>query len=507
MKYIVAHDLGTSGNKATLFTTEGKLVKAITHRYNTNYFNGNWAEQNPLDWWQAVCKSTKALLKDTNIDKVEAVSFSGQMMGCVCVDSNGEILRNAIIWADQRSVKEAEELRNKMDEKEFYYIAGHRISPSYSIEKLMWIKNNEPEVFKKVYKMLQAKDYIIYKLTGRFVTDYSDASGTNAFDLNSFQWNKKILSNAGIPEDMLPELYPSTEIIGEIDEQVSEECGLPVGTKVVLGGGDGVCASVGAASIEEGITYNYLGSSSWISLTSKKPIYDEQMRIFNWAHIVPGYIAPTGTMQAAGNSFSWIKETIGDYEDFMAEKNNTDVYEMINNKIKESSIGANNLLFLPYILGERSPRWNENARGSFIGLKMEHNKKDLYRAVVEGVFYNLAIILEIFKEQVEINEINVIGGLAQGDIQRRMMADIYGVDICKLNYLEEATSMGAAVTAGVAIGELSGFEDIHKFIFKEDKISPIRENQLAYKRMKEIFEDSYNALIKVYDSLALENQM
>lgn len=502
MKYIVAHDLGTSGNKATLFTTDGKLVKSKTYSYDTHFFNGNWAEQNPLDWWKAVCKSTKELLKDVNADEVKAVSFSGQMMGCVCVDSEGTVLRDAIIWADQRSVKEAEELKSKIDMEEFYHITGHRISPSYSIEKLMWIKNNEPEVFNKTYKMLQAKDYIVYRLTGNFATDYSDASGTNAFDLNDFKWSDKILAAANINKNLLPKACPSTEIMGEINKEVSEECGLPVGTKVVIGGGDGMCASVGAGSVKEGVVYNYLGSSSWIALTTKKPIYDKQMRTFNWAHIVPGYISPCGTMQAAGNSFSWIKQTIGDYEKLMAEKDDLDVYELINSEIEKSKIGANNLLFLPYILGERSPRWNENAKGAFIGLKMEHSKKDMYRAVIEGIFYNLSIILDIFKEHIKIDEINVIGGLAQGSVQRQIMADIYDVSINKLNYLEEATSMGAAVTAGVAIGELKGFEEIDKFIAKEDVISPNKENQLVYDKLKKLFNESYEALINVYDGLA-----
>jgi len=184
-RYLLAHDLGTSGNKATLFTTEGEMLKSKVHSYDTNYFRGNWAEQNPVDWWNAVCATTKEIMQGIDPRNVVAVSFSGQMMGCLCVDKNGTPLRESIIWADQRSTKEADFIRNKMGDERFYGITGHRISPSYGIEKLMWIKNNQPSIYKDTYKILNAKDYIIYKLTDRFVTDYSDATGTCAMNLNS----------------------------------------------------------------------------------------------------------------------------------------------------------------------------------------------------------------------------------------------------------------------------------------------------------------------------------
>ena len=234
--YLIAHDLGTTGNKATLFSDEGKLIRSITYSYNTHFFNGNWAEQNPLDWWKAVCETNKQLLKGIDKNKVAALAFSGQMMGCVCVDSNGELLRDAIIWADQRSVAEEINIKGKIDELEFYNITGHRISASYSIEKLMWIRNNEPDIFKRIYKVLNPKDYIIYRLTGKFVTDYSDASGTNAFDIVNLEWSEKILGCAELDINLFPTAYPSTYIAGEISLKVSDECGLATGTKVVIGG-------------------------------------------------------------------------------------------------------------------------------------------------------------------------------------------------------------------------------------------------------------------------------
>ena len=501
-KYLLAHDLGTSGNKATLFTTDGRLVKSTISAYPIRYFNATWAEQNPDDWWNAVCESTKELLQGVEKKDVLAVSFSGQMMGCLCVDKNGVPLRPSIIWADMRAVEEERFLKNKMDPIKFYKTVGHRISSSYGIEKLMWVKNNESHLYKNTYKMLNAKDYIVYKMTGKFVTDFSDASGTNAFDINTFKWSEKILDAAGIDEDKMPEAQPSTYIAGEIPKKLADECGLAAGTKVVIGGGDGMCASVGAGSISEGKTYNCLGSSSWICTTTKKPIFDEEMRTFNWAHIVPGYIGPCGTMQSAGAAFNWVKNEICKIEQEKASLLGISPYQIINEEIAQSSPTANGLLFLPYLMGERSPRWNPNARGAFIGLKMEHKRSDLLRSVIEGIAMNLNIILNVLKKDIQIDEMIVIGGMAKGDIILQILADVFGMNILKLNYLDEATSMGAAVTAGVGIGELSGFHEINKFIAIDGVTKPNKQNvEKIYREFTDIFNEAYFSLEKVYDRL------
>lgn len=501
-KYLIAHDLGTSGNKATLFAEDGRLVKSVTHSYDTHFYNGNWAEQNPLDWWNAVCVCNYRLLDGIDKTLVAGVAFSGQMMGCVPVGKDGELLRSAIIWADQRSVVQERELRNQIDELAFYHIVGHKISASYSLEKLMWIRDNQPELFKQTYKMLLPKDYIIYRLTGEFVTDYSDASGTNAFDLLKLRWSEEILQAAGIDPGMLPTAYPSTHIAGAVSRQVAEECGLAAGTQIVIGGGDGVCASVGAASVTENVAYNYLGSSSWIAYTAKQPVFDSQMRTFNWAHLVPGLYSPTGTMQAAGNSLHFMKELFQDGLSGTAKERGCGVYQLIDELIAASPPGANGLLYLPYLLGERSPRWDPNARGAFIGLKMEHTKADLLRATVEGVLMNLDIILNIFRQEADITSVNIIGGLAKGAPVRKMLADIYGIPACRLNYLEEATSIGAAVTAGVGTGVLKDFQEVHRFIKEEEWIEPDHNMHTKYEQTKQLFDDSYFALREIFARLA-----
>ncbi len=501
-RYVLAHDVGTSGNKATLFTVDGELIGSKTYPYDTRYFNNNWAEQNPNDWWEAVCHSTRELVQDIDVSEIAAVSFSGQMMGCLCVDKDGTPLRDAIIYCDQRAQTECQDILKQIDPKDFYHIVGHRANESYSLEKLMWVKNNEPEIYKKTYKMLHAKDYIVFKHTGNMMTDHSDASGTNAFDLNNFSWSEKIIDVAGIDGEMLPELKKSIDVAGTVTTKAAQETGLKEGTPVVVGGGDGSCAGIGVGCIKTGLAYNYLGSSSWSALMVDKPVYDEKMRVMNWAHAIPYTLQPSGTMQTAGASYNWLKNEICALEVKEAGERGISPYDVINDTISQSVPGANGILFLPYLLGERTPRWNADAKGAFIGLNLSHKRADVLRAVMEGITYNLEIILRIFRQHVEIDTITVIGGGAKGDIWRQMMADIYHAKILKPNYLEEATSMGAAIIGGVGVGAFQDFSVVDRFIKIESEQIPNEENRRQYLKMMPIFDDCYYALEDIYKKLA-----
>ena len=501
-EYLLAHDLGTSGNKATLFDTYGRMVASRTSAYETHLFNNNWAEQNPADWWRAVCESSQQLLADADPGDVAAVALSGQMMGCLPVDGAGEPLRPSIIYCDQRATDEADQLLERIGAEEFYAIVGHRASAGYSIEKLMWLKAHEPDIYGRTACMLNAKDYINLKLTGQVATDYSDASGTNAFDLNTFEWSDQIIDAAGVDAALFPELRKSTDVLGAITDAAADATGLKAGTPVVVGGGDGSCAAVGVGCIRPGTAYSYVGSSSWIALTAEKPIVDEQMRTMNWAHVVPGFLHPAGTMQTAGAAQQWLKNEVCLAECAEADARGVSPYEVIGEVIAKSPPGANGLVFLPYLLGERTPRWNPNARGAFIGLTLGHKREDLLRAVLEGITYNLCIIVDIFRKHVPFDSVTVIGGGAKGGVWREMMADIYNCRIKKLNVLEEATSMGAAVTAGVGAGLFDGFDVVNRFIIVESVHEPHAEANRQYEKVKPIFEKCYHALVDVYEDLA-----
>lgn len=502
--YILAHDLGTSGNKATLYDFEGNLRSSTLYEYGTYYPDINWVEQDPEDWWRAVCVSTKELLEKSGIDRKDifCITFSGQMMGCLPVDREGRPLRKSIIWADQRGVKQAERMEKLLGMESVYGITGHRISASYSAAKLLWIKDNEPELYKKTYKILHAKDYIIYMLTGRFVTDYSDASGMNLFDIGEKNWSEDIIRAVGIEKDMLPDVRPSTDIVGRITNGAAMATGLLEGTPVVIGGGDGCCAAVGAGVVEEGRTYNVVGSSSWIALVTKKPIFDKQMRTFNWIHLDPELYSPCGTMQTAGYSMNWLKNTLCGLEIKEAAEKGISPYRLIDEKVLNSPPGANHLLFLPYLLGERSPRWNPDARAAFIGLKMTSTSQDIYRAVLEGVGYNLKAIMDIFNAEVPINEVIMIGGGAKGSVWLQILADIWQKTLLVPQYLEEATSMGAAICGGVGIGVFQNFKVIHRFNPVKSEIQPRPEYKEIYDKLYNIFNKAYDAMMPIYRELS-----
>lgn len=500
-KYILAHDLGTSGNKATLFDTEGNLVKSTVFSYDLFTGENNSAEQCADDWWRAVCETSKALADGIDKKDIVAVSFSGQMMGCLCVDKNGKPLHNALIWADMRSTQQAEYLKQNIDATSYYNITGHRISASDSITKLMWIRDHLPAVYKDTYKMLNAKDYIIYKLTNQFVTEPSDASSTCLLDLNTLDWSDEIIKVSKLDKDKLPNILRSIDIAGSITKEAAELTGLCEGTPVVCGGGDGCCAAVGTGVVKEGIANCCLGTSSWISLASKKPVCDENMTVFNFAHIVPDYIMPCGTMQTGGGALSWAVDTL--YKNIegtdVIDKNT--IYQSVGREALASGVGAKGLLFLPYLIGERSPRWNDKAKGTFVGLTLNHTRGDMLRAVMEGVGYNLDIILNTFRKSEAINELIMIGGGARNKIWQEILCDIFNVPVYVPNYLEEATSMGAAITAGVGVGVFENFDVVDKFIKISDKNQPNVKNNNKYNETKALFEEAYHTLVPLFEKM------
>jgi len=503
-EYLLAHDLGTSGNKATLYTAEGELVASSTVPYPTRFFNANWAEQEPEHWWHAVCTSTARLLDESGRAPAEvaAVALSGQMMGCTPVDREGNALRPSILYCDQRALEQTRRILERVPMERFYGIAGHRASQVYSLEKLMWVRDHQPEIYARTFHTLCAKDYVNCRLTGRMATNYSDASGTNAFDLNAFRWSEEILDAAGVDAGRFPEVLPSTAILGKVTAEAARQTGLLDGTPVAVGGGDGSCAGVGAGCVKPGIAYHYLGSSAWIALTVKQPIVDPQMRTMNWAHCVPGYLHPSGSVQSAGSTHNWLKETLCRQESEAAAVSGEDVYELINRAVAAVPAGANGLLFLPYMLGERSPWWNPNVRGTFLGLTLDTRREDLLRAVMEGITMNLGLIVDIFRAHVPIERITAIGGGARSAVWRQMMADVFGCRIDSLNVLEEATSMGAAVVGGVAVGLFPDFDCIHRFVHVTNSTAPDPASRRRYTRLLPIFEKVYRSLVDVYDELA-----
>jgi xylulokinase len=416
------------------------------------------------------------------------------MMGCVAVDKNANPLRSAIIWADTRAVEETRLLIEKVGMEPAYRITGHRTNASLSGEKMMWIQRHQPEIYQKTYKFLQVKDFIAARLTGKFVTDYSDASGTDLYDLTGYVWSETMVKAAGLDIAKLPDLHASIDVIGEVIPKAAEATGLKLATPVVIGSGDGACAATGAGVVREGSAYTCIGSSAWIGIATSQPVIDPAMRTFTLAHLIPGLYTASGPMQSAGGAYQWVRDQLCIPEKLASEELGISPYELMNLQVLKSEPGANGLFFFPYLLGERSPRWNPEARAAFFGLSMSHTRADMIRATLEGVTYNLRVILEALQQQGEpFLNMRVIGGGANGAVWRQILADIFGIPVQRPSLLAEATSFGAALAGGIGVG-------IYPDLFMAESLTPIVDTTLPNIKLKSRYDQGYAFFNRAYEA-------
>lgn len=451
---IIAHDLGTTGNKASLHHDDGRLVAAVTVAYPARFAAGGVAEQDPQHWWSAVVEATRSLLARSGVDPaaVRGLTVSGQMMGAVLLDAAYEPVRPAIIWADTRSAPQTAQLEAALGQDRAYSLLGHRLNPTYSLEKIMWVRDNEPDAFDRVRHFCVAKDFVVHRLTGRLATDRSDASATNAYDQARGAWSGEIIAAARLDPSIFPEVLDSTAIVGRLTRDAAAATGLGRDTQVVMGGGDGPIAAVGAGVVapEDG-AYVSLGTSSWISFASDAPVYDARMRTMTFDHVVPGSYVPTATMQAGGAAMQWVAELLS------PDPSSAHLAELVADA-STAQASSGGLYFLPYLLGERSPYWNPDAAGAFIGIGRHHGRAQMTRAVLEGVAFNLLTCLQAFRESgATVDRIDAIGGGAASDVWLQIMADVWGVPVRRRTIVEEANSLGAAVTAAVGLALVDGF--------------------------------------------------
>lgn len=494
---LLAHDLGTTGDKASLHDEHGRLVSAVTEQYPTHFARGGVVEQDPRQWWAAVCRATRRLLKDADLapNRIRGVALSGQMMGVVLLDAHDEPVRPSLIWADTRSGAQCQRLLDSLGAEDAYRILGHRLNPTYSLSKLMWVRDHEPETFARSTRMCLAKDYIVGRLTGVVATDPSDASSTNAWDQRHARWSADVLAAADIPEPMFPEVVAATTVVGAVRPDAADATGLAVGTSVVMGGGDGPMAAVGAGVIDQADgAYVYLGSSSWVSVSSARPLHDlPAMRTMTFDHVVPGRFVPTATMQAGGGSVGWLA-------DLLAGGESAGRFERLLSAAGTARASADELYFLPYLLGERSPYWNPRARGAFVGLGREHGPAELTRAVLEGVAFNLATCIGAFRESgAPITRVDAIGGGAASDGWLQIMADVWDCQVRRRSVVEQANSLGAAVTAGVGVGLLADFSVARELSEVVAVFEPDPERHAGYAVRHERFLDAYARLEPWFD--------
>jgi xylulokinase len=497
---IIAHDLGTTGNKASLHDDSGKIINHCTVDYPVHFASGGVAEQDPNHWWQAVGEATKKLLAASNIhpNEVTAIGISGQMMGAVLLDEDFNPTRSAVIWADHRSTKQADFLIEKIGMDSAYREIGHQLNPTYSLTKVMWVKENQPEIFTKTKYICNAKDYVNAKLTGKLVTDYSDASSTNAFDQVNGRWSERILNTAQIDVALFPEVVPATQILGELTAEAAAHLGLKQSIAVVVGGGDGPMAATGAGIISQADgAYACMGSSSWVSISAKAPLHDPKMRSMTFNHVVPEMFVPTATMQAGGASLHWVA-------DLLMPNGGADRFNVLLNEAADQLGAFDGLYFLPHILGERSPYWNPKAAGAFAGIERHHSRGNLVKSVLEGVAFNLLTCIEGFRENGRaIDSVDVIGGGAESALWMQIFADVWGIPVRQRSIVEEANSLGAAVTTLVALGKVK-FEDAAGLSKIKREFAPNQDNHERYLLAHKIFLDSYQRQVEWFANRLIE---
>lgn len=486
---IIAHDLGTTGDKASLHHDDGRPVASVTVPYPARFAAGGVAEQDPHDWWGAVVSATRDLLERTGTapSAVTGLVVSGQMMGAVLLDADGAPARPAIIWADTRAGAQQRRLESALGAEHAYRVLGHRLNPTYSIEKIMWVRDNEPHIWERVHRVCVAKDYIVLRLTGRLATDRSDASGTNAYDQQTGDWSDEVLAAAGLDRALFPEILDSTAIAGALTASAADALGLHTGVQVVMGGGDGPMAAVGSGVVapEDG-AYVCLGTSSWISFAAERPLLDPQMRTFTFDNVVPGGFVPTATMQAGGASVQWIAEALS------PDPSRPETGRLAAEA--GADVDTEDLYFLPYLLGERAPIWDPDARGAFIGLGRHHTRAHLMRAVLEGTAFNLLTCIHAFRESgARIDRIDAVGGGAQSDAYLAVLADVWGVPVRRRSIVEEANSLGAAVTGAVGLG-LADFSAARALSEVTAEFTPDAARHAVYAERHARFTDAYTAL-------------
>lgn len=503
MKYLLAHDLGTSGDKVALFQEDGKMVSSVITPYETFYGDDGVREQDPNDWWAAVCQGTKQLMKTIDPKDVAGISFGGMGHCCTCLDKEGNFLGRSILWSDVRSHREQKELEELVGAKKCYEVTGHKPSSSYTITKMMWVKKNQPEIYEKTYKVLTAKDVIVYKLTGRMCTDYSDAGGYMAYNYRTKQWDREMIEACGLEMSLFPEVVSGIAVAGTVTKEAAEATGLAEGTPVVPGGMDGGVAGVGRGTLAE--TGFHLGTSSGASLNVPADVLDEQQRYEIWCNIDnPDEVSMSGSMNAFGGSIAWMRDNLCAEEAQLAAQTGKNIFDFINENAAKSPVGARGLIYLPYLQGERSPYFNAKARGCFIGLTMQHTANDMKRAVMEGSALHLALMMKQLEEisgKEAPKKATISGGASKSKLVCQIMADVMNCEMLNINVSDEVGSLGAAICAGVGVGIFKDFSVANQFVEITGTTKPIPENVKRYQEILPLFEKSYAALEPIFEEI------
>ncbi len=443
-------DVGTSGTRAILMDESGRIVAASTEEHAPFASpQVGWAEQHPEDWWRATRMAVRGALDtaSTSPAQVACVGFSGQMHGAVMLDASGAVVRPALIWCDQRTQAQCDQLTEKIGAERLIQLTCNPALTNFTLTKLMWVRENEPELWARVRHIMLPKDYVRFRLTGEHAIDMADASGTLMLDVANRKWSQEILAATGIEERILPALFESPDVCGKLSAEGAAACGLVAGTPVVAGAGDQAAGAVGMGIVRSGSVSATIGTSGVVFAATDRPALDPRGRLHTFCHAIPGVWHVMGVTQAAGLSLRWFRDQFGASVD-----DGRDPYVRLSDEAAKVPPGCEGMLWAPYLMGERTPHLDPEARGALTGITASHTRAHVVRAIMEGVVFSLRDTFSIFAEmQVPVNSIRLGGGGARSALWRQIQADVYAHEV-EIVEAEEGAAYGAAILAGVGAG-------------------------------------------------------
>ncbi|MDH3255097.1 MAG: xylulokinase [Acidobacteriota bacterium] len=494
MTYLLGIDTSTTATKALLIDSAGRQVGASSSEYDLSTPKPLWAEQDPGLWWTATRTAIRQVLADSGVDpaSVGGVGLTGQMHGLVLLDEAGEVLRPAILWNDQRSVVQCDEIRQRLGLEELVRITGNDAFPGFTAPKLLWVRDNEPEIYARVRQVLLPKDYVRFCLSGDYATDRAGAGGTLMLDLASRDWSSELLEALEIPREWLPPTHEGTETTGVVSAMAAEATGLAPGTPVFGGGGDQAAQAVGVGAVTSGVVALTLGTSGVVFASSEKPLTEPEGRMHAFPHAVPDTWHVMGVMLSAAGSLRWYRDVVASDVD----------YDALLGEAAEVEPGSEGVVFLPYLSGERTPHADPHARGAFVGLTLAHGRGHLTRAVLEGVAFglkdNLALMAAVGLE--DVGQVRISGGGARSPVWRQILADVLGVELVSVE-TSEGAALGAALLAGVGSGV---WESVEKAcgaaVQLGDITKPDADARKPYARIYQRFRECYPAMKPLFSS-------
>lgn len=501
--YLLGIDIGTSATKTVLFDHSGKPAASASAEYPLYQPKNGWAEQEPADWWDAVAQTVKKITAVADAREIDGIGLSGQMHGLVLLDKEDKILRRCLIWCDQRTGAQAQALTSLLGEKQLIEITANPALTGFTAAKILWVKENEPEIWAKVAKIMLPKDYIRYLLTGEFATEVSDAGGMQLLDVPKREWSETMLKALGIDEKKLPKVFESIEISGTVCKKAAALTGLAEGTPVAGGGGDQAAGAIGSGIVKSGAASCAIGSSGVVFAVADKPLIDPKGRIHTLCHAIPETWHVMGVAQASGLSLKWLRDNFFADVRSTADLMRVDPYYLMDQMAEKVPAGADGLVYLPYLMGERTPHRDPDCRGVFFGLSAAHGRAEMIRAVLEGVAFSLCDALSIIRELgVKVDFVRVAGGGAKSALWKQIIADCFG---CELRTLatDEGPALGAALLAGVGSGVYRSVpEACAAAVHDRASIAPNPENTSAYNSFYGLYQRLYRSLEENYKELA-----